>query len=33
MEKTRENAIIDDIALLGFIAVAGWFLMFTSGLF
>ncbi len=33
MEKSEQNAIIDDIALLAFIVIAGWFLMFVSGLF
>ena len=33
MEETEKYMFLDDAALIAFIAVAGWFLMFTSGLF
>lgn len=33
MDKDKAYAIINDLALLAFVAIAGWLLMFTSGLF
>jgi hypothetical protein len=33
MKKNNTSEIINDLSLLMFIAIAGWLLMFTSGLF